>query len=188
MSASLSGNLQGAWRRGWSQRLVTFLLWALAAWSAAFWALRLATPTFVAPGAVPVVGPPEPVEPQVVARLLGATATRPEVAAGPRASSLVLAGVVAARSGAGSALIAVDGSPPRPYRVGMRVQEDLWLLSVQPRHAQLGPSPQGPPTLTLDLPAPIRAELGGGDPEARDLELRDPEGRRPDPQLRRKSR
>jgi len=66
---------------------------------------------------------------------------------------LVLMGVVAGRSGAGSALIAVEGAAPQPFRVGSRVQPGLWLQSVQARQARLGPEPQGPTTLTLELPA-----------------------------------
>jgi len=158
MPLSLSGNLQGAWRAGWLPRLLAFLLWALAAWSAAFWSLRLAGPTPVSSAPLPAVQAPDPPDPQAVGRLLGAAAGPDAAAAAPRSARLALAGVVAAPSGAGSALIAVDGAPARSYRVGMRVQHDLWLLSVQPRRAQLGPSPQGPATLTLELPAP--ASLG----------------------------
>lgn len=71
------------------------------------------------------------------------------------ASRFSLLGVVAARSHDGAALIAVDGKPPRPYRVGAAVDDTLVLQSVQPRRAVLSSSVGGPPVLTLELP-PIK--------------------------------
>jgi general secretion pathway protein C len=84
--------------------------------------------------------------------LLGATGTVADAqpAAGAR---LTLVGVVAGPSGAGAALISVDGAPARPYRVGREVPGALFLQSLQPRLARLGPQPDGPTTLTLELPA-----------------------------------
>ena len=100
----------------------------------------------------PVVRLPEPADPLAVARLLGASGTGGEVAAASP-SRLVLTGVVAGVWGGGAALIAVGEDPPRPFRVGSRVQEDLWLQSVRGRLVQLGPALRGPTTLTLELPA-----------------------------------
>jgi general secretion pathway protein C len=135
-----------------SRRLITFFVWALVALCAVFWGLRLGTPRAVTGGAAPAVRLSEPVDPQALARLLGATGTVADAqpAAGAR---LVLAGVVAGPSGAGAALISVDGAPARPYRVGREVPGALFLQSLQPRLARLGPQPDGPTTLTLELPA-----------------------------------
>jgi general secretion pathway protein C len=62
--------------------------------------------------------------------------------------------VVANRSQKGAALIAVDGKPPKPYRVGAPVDEGIVLQSVESRRAVLA-GPDGAPVLTLDLP-PLR--------------------------------
>ena len=52
-----------------------------------------------------------------------------------------------------AALIAVDGQPAKPFRVGAVVDEGLVLQSLHPRQARLGASVDGPATLTLDMPA-----------------------------------
>jgi general secretion pathway protein C len=125
-------------------RLVTFFVWALVALCGVFWGLRLAAPRAVTDGPAPVVRLPELADPQALARLLGATGAAADNDARP---------VVAGPSVAGAALISVDGAPARPYRVGRAVPGALFLQSLQPRVARLGPTPDGPTTLTLELPA-----------------------------------
>lgn len=153
MSESLSGNLQVPSGGAWSVRILTGLLWAAVAACAVFWGLRLgatqALPT-ATPPALPLPDPPDPV---AVARMLGGVAASVQASPAAESSRLVLTGVVASRSGGGAALIAVDGEPPRPFRVGSRVHGDLWLQSVQGRQARLGPAPQGATTLLIELPA-----------------------------------
>lgn len=97
----------------------------------------------------------EPVAPAQVARLLGAMpAEASAAAAAPSAASrFQLTGVVAGLSGAGAALISVDGAPPKPFTVGSRVDEGLVLQSVQGRRALLGAQPRGEAALTLEVPA-----------------------------------
>ena len=148
----MSGNLQGPAPLRGCTRLLTALVWGAVALSAVFWALRLGAARPELSRAAPVIRLPEPADPQAVARLLGAGSTVAETAPAVAARRLVLTGVVAGASGAGTALIAVDDDPSRPYRVGRRVREDLWLLSVQARRVQLGPALNGPATLTLELP------------------------------------
>ena len=64
-----------------------------------------------------------------------------------------LIGVLSGRSsGGGAALIAVDGKPAKPFRVGAAVDEGLVLQALGPRQAQLGGQMGGPATLTLDMP------------------------------------
>jgi len=122
-----------------------FGIWALVAGSALFWGLRV----FVqAPTA-----PRETVVAQVSAgmrgdltRLFGAepvpvaAANEPELAADSR---FQLIGVVSPRSGRaaneGLALIAVDGKPPKAFRVGAVVEGNTVLQSVRARGATLGP-------------------------------------------------
>ena len=136
-------------------RLATLVLWLLAAGSCVYWGLRMA-PRSAPAAVVPAARQPFSTDPGAVARLLGASAL---VAASPGqpavslASRFNLLGVVASRSNRGAALIAVDGKPPRPYRVGSPVDEGLVLQSVNVRRAVLAASAGGPPVLTLDLPA-----------------------------------
>ena len=137
----------------WGVRLTTLIVWALAAASVAYWGLRLSAP---APGrAVPVAAPmvltPDA---QALASLLGAMPAQAAVPVADAASSrFALVGVLAGReSGGGAALIAVDGKPARPFRVGAVVDAGLVLQSLGPRQAHLGASAEGPATLTLEMP------------------------------------
>lgn len=143
----------------WPVRGATFVLWLLAAACAVFWGLRLgAGPGAEAPpGAAPRS---LAVDQAAIARLLGSAPAAPGMAAQAPQASLAsrfqLVGVAAgARSGAGAAIIAVDGKPARPYRVGSLVEEGLVLQSVQGRQAVLAAQPGGAPVLTLELP-PLR--------------------------------
>lgn len=141
-------------RAQWTVHGASFVLWALAALCVAYWVLRITgTPDQVSAVAAPVAAPPA-ADPVAVARLLGAGAQAAgDGAAAPAlASRFVLTGVVADESGGGAALIAVDGRPPRPYRVGSQVAEGLVLQSVQGRRALIGPSRDGPTAVALELP------------------------------------
>lgn len=137
----------------WAARLATLALWALAGASAVYWGLRLSAP---AAGPAPAAAAPEPVvaDPQALARLLGAQA--PSAATAPTlASRFVLLGLLAGTtSGEGAALIAMDGKPPRPYRVGASVEPGLVLQSLSRREARLGADVGGTTTLTLEMPQP----------------------------------
>ena len=145
----MASNIQNRW----VLRGATFVLWALVASSAAFWALRLnRAPSMVA---APVAAPMAVVDPASVARLMGYVpqATRAAPASQPNlASRFVLTGVVAGRSQGGAALIAVDGRPPKPFRVGRAIDEGVVLKSVQGRSAVIAASADGPDLLTLELP------------------------------------
>ena len=127
--------------RRWPPVLATALVWGVLALSAGYWGLRWwgETPTR------PLPPPPAAalnIDSGRVAAALGARAavaaspTNPPVAA--LASRLQLVGVVADRDGRGTALIALDGQPPRPYRVGAVLTEGVRLVHVGPRHAEVG--------------------------------------------------
>lgn len=149
----------------WTVRGVTFVVWVIAAASAAYWVMKFAGSDSSVPRVAAASRQPAPADPMVVARLLGHTTTTaaPTAVAQPSTSSrLSLIGVVADRSQRGAALIAVDGKPPRPYRVGTPVEEGLVLQSVEPRKATLGPSVDGPASVTLELPLPATANAGVG--------------------------
>jgi general secretion pathway protein C len=136
----------------WLVAGATFAVWGLVAASAVYWGLKLTSRPSVAPAAPLAIRTPPPADPAAVARLLGAS---PVVAAATPAPSLssrfALVGVVSSRSRQGAALIAVDGKPPKPYRVGAAVDEGIVLQSVESRRAVLA-APDGAPVLTLDLP------------------------------------
>ena len=135
----------------WGVRGGSFLLWGLAAASVAYWALKLGTgPAASAPVPVAAQAAAAP-DSAAIARLLGAS----PAAAAPVASvssRFVLTGVVAGRSHGGVALIAIDGKPPRPVRVGSAIDNGVVLQSVEGRRAVLAASIDGPVLVTLELP------------------------------------
>ena len=140
----------------WTIRGATFALWALAAASMGYWGLKLAQPVGASAAVPPSTRGVAAADPAAIARLLGAG---PQLlAAAPLASlssRFSLVGVVAAQSHRGAALIAVDGKPARPFRVGSAVDEGLLLQSVDARRAVLAARADGSPVLTLELP-PIK--------------------------------
>ena len=138
----------------WRLRLFTFLLAALAAGSMAYWMLKWSASAPASPAASVVFAPPPPTDPLAVARLLGggqtsATAAPLESLASSR---FKLTGVVTDPAHGGYALIAIDGKPAKPYRVGAAVNEALMLHSVAPRSATLAASRDAPAAFTLELP------------------------------------
>ena len=137
-------------QRRWWLRSVTLMVWALAAASAMFWGLKF-VPAPGAPAALPIAGSEvATADPTAVARLLGANP-----AAAPAAGAVSrykLLGVVADRGHSGAALIAIDGKPPKPYRVGAPVDDGLLLQFVAPRRAVLAAGMDAPASVTLDLP------------------------------------
>jgi general secretion pathway protein C len=156
--------------RRMSARLMTLVVWALAAAAAVAWGLKL----FVSPTPVPAgaqVADTTPVLQADLTRLLGADPAPPaaaaEEAAPPADARFTLLGVVAPRQGAatrtgpreGVALIAIDGQTPRAYRVGARIEGDTVLQSVHARGAELGPR-GGPVRVALELPPPAPAATG----------------------------
>lgn len=135
----------------WGVRLGTLVLWAVAGASTVYWGLRLSSRPA---GLSAPASAPQPVVPdaQALARLLGAVPTA-AVAAPAAASRFVLVGVLAGTaSGGGAALIAVDGKPAKPYRVGATVDQGLVLQSLSRRQARLGPAVDGEATMALDMP------------------------------------
>ncbi|HSU23837.1 MAG TPA: type II secretion system protein N [Variovorax sp.] len=136
----------------WPAAVATFGLWTAAAAVVVFWGLRLAAPPDAAPP--PVVAAPQTgnIDPTAVARLLGAVTGVAPVASAPEAAGrFALLGVVADNLQRGVALIAVDGQPPRPFRVGGRVAEGHVLQSVGTRSAVIGTG-GGTGGIALQLP------------------------------------
>lgn len=152
-------------------------MWAVVAASAAYWGLRL----FVTPAPVPAharVADAAPPPRGDLARLLGVDAPPPTAAEAepPPDARFQLVGVLSPKSPAaareGVALIAVDGKPPRAFRVGHVVDGAQVLKSVNARGATLGPRdgnaavslnlPPLPPAATGTLPPPGAGGAPGG--------------------------
>jgi len=144
-------NVYGIWR----VRVATFALFALAAASATFWALR-AGGGGASTAPVPAMTTQPALDSRAVARALGGGVVQAAAAAGapaPAARRFALLGVVADRSSGGAALISVDGKPAKPFRVGASVDGRLILQSVQGRRAVLAAGVDAPAEVTLELPA-----------------------------------
>ena len=144
--------------------LVTLALWALVAGGALFWWLRIGQVS--APLQAPTAGgapASTTVDSAQVARALGATPAAPTAAAGAPdvAGRLALRGIVT-HDGRGAALIAVDGKPARPVRVGALVDGvdgDWRVRSVAPHAVVLAADGR---ELRLEMP-PLAARSSAGD-------------------------
>ena len=130
----------------------SLLVWGVVAFSAVTWGLRWsATGTSPSNATAAAQALPE-VDVSAAARSLGAATVQAAVAP-TLASRFQLQGVMAGGPDAGAALIAVDGKPAKPYRVGAVVADGLVLQSAQGRRVTLGAAMDGPQTLMLELPA-----------------------------------
>jgi general secretion pathway protein C len=151
-------------------RLCAFVIWALVAATAVFWGLRLFVSAPAAPAHAVPVGEAAALRGDL-SRLLGAAPVAVAAAAAtPEAASRFrLIGVMAPRaaaasaaSGAGVALIAVDGKPAKAYAVGARLDGEVMLESVSLRAASIAMGP-GQALVLLEL-APLPAPATGSLP------------------------
>lgn len=135
-------------RSRWTPWL-TGLIWFAAALSAGYWIWSFPSGPSLAKTAL--VDAPQGAlgaSADALPRILGATRVKEGL---PSADdkSIQLLGVIAAPSGEGSALLAIDGQAPKPFRVG-QVVIDGWTLEAltnrQARLASLGSQ------VTLNLP------------------------------------
>jgi general secretion pathway protein C len=144
----------------WIVRLTTFLLWAVAAGSAAFWVLQQPSHALATPMVASVVSPSRsalvPPGSAQVALVLGAqpaaVATTADVLSAKQARFQLL-GVLAVGShdrASGAALLAVDGKPAKPYRVGAVIEDGLEVTSLAARSVSIGSN--GVTAFTLELP------------------------------------
>ncbi len=131
---------------------VAGLLWCAAALSAGYWFWQWPVPSTTSGTSIRLVqgGTSAPTSAQLPRALGGGVAT---TSLETDAGRIQLVGVIASMSGQGSALIAMDGQPPKPYRVGQAVGEGLVLQSLSPKRAQLGATLHGPGQIELQLPA-----------------------------------
>jgi general secretion pathway protein C len=145
--------------KAWPIRLVTFFLSALAAASVGFWTLRWPSP---APSTHQTVPPSAQatIDTAKLALLLGAQGSTESVAPKAAGAQYQLLGIIAQGAKRGSALIGIDGQPPKPYRVGDRLTDNLVLQSVKARSAILASDVNAADGISLELPplpgTPIR--------------------------------
>lgn len=128
------------------------LLWLAAGLGTGYWFLHIQGQGAWTP--VQGLAPSVPqADSEAVARALGAQVAAVQTAAAPApAARLQLLGVVVQGRQQGAALIAVDGQPPRPWRVGAEVADGLFLQSIDRQSARLGETRSGP--VTMELPVP----------------------------------
>lgn len=141
----------------WAVRLATFVVAAVAAASAAYWGLKVWNASQVSRAGTAAIASAPPLDPQALANVLGggsAAATQSAAPVSVANTQYVLQGVVADTYSGGAALIAVDGKPAKPFRVGAAVDGGLVLQSVSGRRAALGPSVDAPATMELELRLP----------------------------------
>ncbi len=148
----------------WPPRVVAFFLWLLAALSASYWLMKVIglSETPIRAGAIAPQAPA--VNTADLLRVLG-----PAAQAGPSAvasatpaldpgNKMLLLGVVTGRNDAGIALISLQGQPPRPFRVGSRINETFRLARVTTRTAILAPVADAAASITLEL-APMASTI-----------------------------
>jgi general secretion pathway protein C len=134
--------------------LAAGLLWLAAGLSLGYWTLQVLGRSPLTPVSTTAQLPEAP-EPAALARVLGATpqaaAVSAPAVAPPLSSRFQLLGVVADGSDGGAALIAIDGQPAKPYRVGATLEGDVVLRAVQRRSVRLAPPGNALP-FELSLP------------------------------------
>lgn len=135
-------------------RWVAFAVWAVAAACAALWASRVLVRSPSMPAGATTVPTVQALRGDI-SRLLGAEEQADEpVAVAP--SRFKLIGVVAPRApqaaDEGVALIAIDGKPPRAYRIGAAVDGPLVLRKVHARGAELGARDAAQASVALSVP------------------------------------
>ena len=131
--------------------VVTAAVWTLAAASAVYWVLHWPKAELAIAASVPAASNQATADQHVpMARALGQAVAQSASPALQTSSAYKLVGVIASPSGQGSALIAVDGQPPKAYKVGQTVQDGWTLASLTARQARLKSS--GAEVL-LELPA-----------------------------------
>jgi general secretion pathway protein C len=139
-----------------------FLIWAAVAGTAVFWALHLfGTPPEAPPHAQ--AAPVAAVLRADLGRVLGAdpallAAAQDKPAPTDEQARFQLVGVIASGQ-TGWATIAVDGKPPRTYRVGHVVDGSSVLQKVVARGVEIGPR-GGAPEVSLQLAPPPAAATG----------------------------
>lgn len=136
----------------WVPKAITAVVWAAAAGSVLYWGLRLSAGRNAAAAMPPAVVVSASIDTQALGRVLGGMSAQ-AIPQASLSSRFALQGVVAGAPGGAAALIAIDGNPAKPYRVGSPVEDGLILQSASARQAKLATSSDGPILVTLEMPA-----------------------------------
>lgn len=130
---------------------VTLAIWALAAGSAIYWGMHASGLRRSEVPAAITSTRSAPVDPQAVARALGAVAAgnAAQTSSPDVSNRLALKGVVT-HGAQGAALIAVGDKPAKPFRVGAEVEGGWAVKSVSPRTVVIF---SGAREATLNMPA-----------------------------------
>jgi general secretion pathway protein C len=147
-------------------RWFSLVIWAVVAASAMAWGLKLFVRSQPTPLHAVTVDTAVAVRGDLT-RLFGAhAAVSPGAVPVAADARFKLLGVVASRApladAEGLALIAVDGKPPRAYRVGHVIEGDTVLQAVRARGVSLGPR-GGAAAVALEIP-PLPAAATGPAP------------------------
>ena len=127
-------------------------LWAAAAGAAVFWWLHLPHTDSGAQTPASVMPVPQATQGTMsVQRALGHTSAEAKAPDAQRRFQLL--GVIAADSGQGSALLAVDGLPPQAFVQGQTVADGWRLQSVGQEGVRLSAGQAG---ATLELALPVK--------------------------------
>jgi general secretion pathway protein C len=149
-TATFKSSKSGA--SSWTLRLFTLMIWLLVGLCAAYWAFKFVT-TKTVEATTAQSAPTVEVDSKAVGRLLGATDTVAVKAVNtPASTKFVLFGLANSAGGQGYALIALDGKPAKPYRVGSLVADNLLLKSISKTGVILAASLKSPDGVTLELP------------------------------------
>lgn len=111
------------------------LIWMLAGAGAAYWVLKWPDHASVVNVNMAQSVAQRRIQGPEVQRVLGAIAS--EDLKTSDLSRFKLVGVIASSAGQGSALIAIDGQTPKPYRVGQTLDDGVVLQSLGSRQAKL---------------------------------------------------
>ena len=138
---------------------LTALVWCAAAAGLIFWVLKF--PAGTGPLILATTNPKgSSVSAQDAAshtaRAWGAQSAVPEVSMA-LSTRFQLLGVIASSTGQGSALISVDGQPPKAFRVGQTLADGVTLLSLGAKQANLGSAAGGAGGFSLTLPGLSKA-------------------------------
>jgi general secretion pathway protein C len=136
----------------WSLRLITLAVWLVAALCVAYWAFKFVSVKPVNAN-MAASTPAIVVDSAAVAKLLGAidnVAEKQTIV--PASSNYALFGLAMEKSGMGVALIATDGKPAKPYRVGSKVADGWVLKSISRTDVILAASMDAVDGMKLDLP------------------------------------
>lgn len=141
----------------WSLRLITLAVWLLAVLCGVYWAMKFVTVKPVNAGFAST-SPTVLLDSQAIAKLLGAPdliATQATIT--PASSNYALFGLAVEKSGRGVALIATDGKPAKPYRVGSKVADEWVLKSISRTDAILATAMNAADGMKLELPVRLAA-------------------------------